>query len=109
MSSGKKSDPSDLDALLRSLLTKENANPWYDGAETFEGGQMQKKAPSGFMGMRGKKDQGWANAITRSPARGKLLSKFACTWNEREELCSVAEPDILVISPSLHILCVALF
>jgi len=72
LSIGKKSDPSDLDALLRDLLTKENPNPWYDSAEIFDGGQMQKKAPSGFMGMRGKKDQGWADAITGSPARGKF-------------------------------------
>jgi hypothetical protein len=79
LSLGKKSDPSDLDALLRDLLTKENANTWYDAAETFDGGQMQKKAPSGFMGMRGKKDQGWADTITGSPARGKLHLKFACT------------------------------
>jgi hypothetical protein len=86
LSSGKKSDPSDLDALLRELLTKENPNPWYYSAETFDGGQMQKKAPSGFMGMRGKKDQGWADAITGSPARGKLHYKFACPERVRGAL-----------------------
>ncbi|XP_059473051.1 tachykinins isoform X2 [Neocloeon triangulifer] len=70
---GKKSDPEELDNLLQALLSKES--PSYVGGEVaspymdFEGGQMQKKAPSGFMGMRGKKDQGWSETITGSPAR----------------------------------------
>jgi len=71
MSKGKKSDPEELDALLRGLLSKES--PSYNGLD-FDGGQMQKKAPSGFMGMRGKKDQGWAETFTGSPVRGMNLS-----------------------------------
>ncbi|CAB3361034.1 Hypothetical predicted protein [Cloeon dipterum] len=80
---GKKSVPDELDTLLQSLLSKEDdsygevVGPYVD----FEGGQMQKKAPSGFMGMRGKKDQGWSDTITGPPVRDQNLAQTSDELN----------------------------